>query len=116
MITYIKQVSSLQAYKELDNEPNVVYNIYWSLVGTDGEYTSTCPAMTYVPFTAGASFVPFEEITEEMVIGWIDTYTPLVLIKQYEQSVSNGIESQKTLETPPLPWNPQPVPVTNPAA
>jgi len=114
MITYIKQVSSLQAYKELDNEPNVVYNIYWSLVGTDGEYTGTCPAMTYVPFTAGSTFVPFEDITEEMVIGWINTYTPLVLIKQYEQSVNNGIESQKTLESPPLPWNPQPVPVTSP--
>lgn len=112
MITYLKQISSLQAYKELDGEPNVVYNIYWNLVGTDGQYTCSCPAMTYVPFVTGSAFTPFEEITEEMVVTWINTYTPIVLIKQYEQSVNNGIESQKTLETPPLPWNPPPVPVT----
>jgi hypothetical protein len=114
MITYTKTINSLQAYKELDGEPNVVYNIYWNMVGTDGEYTGTCPAMTYVPFTAGGTFVPFDQLTEEIVLDWVDTYTPLVLIQQYQQSVSNAIESQKTLESPPLPWQPQPVPPVPP--
>jgi hypothetical protein len=106
MITYTKTITSLQAYKELDGEANVVYNIYWNMVGTDGTYTSSYGAMTYVPVVAGASFIPFDQLTEEIVMGWIDTYTPLVLIEQYQNSVNQLILAQQQLETPPLPWQP----------
>jgi hypothetical protein len=114
MITYTKTIGSLQAYKELDGEANVVYNIYWNMVGNDGTYTASCPAMTYVPVVAGSVFVPFDQLTEEIVMGWIDTYTPLVLIEQYQNTVNQAILGQQQLETPPLPWNPPPVPPVTP--
>jgi hypothetical protein len=110
MITYTKTIGSLQAYKELDGEVNVVYNINWYMVGTDGTYTDSCPATTYVPVVAGSSFIPFAELTEEIVMEWINTFTPLVLIEQYQNSINQLILSQQQLENPPLPWNPAPVP------
>jgi len=111
MIVYTKKINSVQAYKELDGEVNVVYNIYWSLIGTEDTYTTSCPAMTYVPTIAGSTFVPFDQLTEEIVLGWIDTYTPLVVIEQYKNSVNQSLLSQQQIDTPTLPWQPQPTPV-----
>lgn len=114
MITYTKRVDSLQSYKEIDGATDIVFNIYWSLVGTQDGITVTCPALTSVPFIAGSSYIPYDQLTEADVIGWIDTYTTLAAMQQYENTVSFAIQQQSQQVAPPLPWNPQPVPVTSP--
>ena len=111
MITYTKTVNSLQSYKEIDGEADVVFNINWSLVGEENGVTVSCPAMTSVPYTAGSQFIPFDQLTEADVINWIDTYTTLAAMQQYQNTVSFVIQQQSQQVTPPLPWNPAPIPV-----
>jgi hypothetical protein len=114
MITYTKTIISMQAYKEIDGESNVVFGVSWSLVGTENGFTATCPATTYVPYTAGQPFIPYADLTQEQVLAWIDQYTPLAQMQSFQNAVSFSLQQQQQQETPALPWDPPPVPPVTP--
>lgn len=111
-IAFTKTVSSLQAYKDIDGETNVVFAIYWNLIAEENGYTSSCPATTYIPYTAGQSFTPYIDLTPEQVISWIDQYTPLAQMQQYQNNAAFSLQQQQQQDAPPLPWAPAPVPPT----
>ncbi len=116
MITYSKRVTGLNAYKQHDGLTNVVFSIHWSLVAEENGVTSSCPAITdipYIPNVGGQSFVSFENLTEQDVIAWIDMYTPAVRMQQYENSASFSLTQQQSQEAPTLPWAP-PMPSATP--
>jgi len=111
-IVYSKKINALEAYRNIDGETNVVFSISWNLVGEENGYSTTCPASTYVPYTAGQPFTPYEELTQEQVDAWIDQYTPLAQMQQYQNTVSFSLQQQQSQEIPPLPWAPTPLPPT----
>lgn len=104
MIVYTKTISAMQAYKELDGQQNLVFSIMWNLVGEEGGFTTSCPAITYVPYIPGQPVIPFSELTESQVLSWIDTYTTLAQMQQYENTVAFSLLQQRQQETPALPW------------
>ena len=110
MITYTRTINSMQAYKEIDGETNVVFSIMWSLVGSENGFTTSCPVTTYVPYTAGQPFTPYADLTQEQIFAWIDQYTPLAQIQAFQNTVSFSLQQQQQQEDPALPWNPTPVP------
>jgi hypothetical protein len=113
MVTYTKTISSMQAYKEIDGESNVVFGIMWNLVGTENGFTVSAPAETYVPYTAGQPFTPYADLTQAQVFAWIDQYTPLTQMQSYQNTVAFALQQQQQQETPPLPWvPPTPTPPT----
>lgn len=114
MITYTKTITALQAYKDIDGETNVVFSILWNLVGEENGVTSSCPATTYVPYTAGQPFTPYADLTQAQVTAWIDQYTPLVQMQQYQNTVANTLQQLQQQESPSLPWAPDPVPPVPP--
>ncbi len=78
--TYVYQVTGLKVKDEVvgnTTNTNAVVQTYWKLTGTDGSGNqATFNGAT--PFTSttmpeGTSFVPFAELTEEIVIDWINT-------------------------------------------
>jgi hypothetical protein len=78
--TYVYQVTGLKIKDEVvgnTTNTNAVVQTYWKLTGTDGSGNqATFNGAT--PFTSttmpeGTSFVPFAELTEEIVIDWINT-------------------------------------------
>lgn len=112
MITYTKTISSMQAYKEIDGESNVVFGINWNLVGEENGFTTSCPATTYVPYVAGQPFTPYADLTQAEVLAWIDLYTPLSQMQSFQNTVAFSLQQQQQQETPSLPWAPAPVPPT----
>lgn len=114
MITYTKTIDSMQAYKEIDGEANVVFGIFWNLIGTENGFTASCPATTYVPYTAGQAFTPYAELTQAQVFAWIDQYTPLAQLQSFQNTIAFALQQQQQQETPTLPWNPAPTPPTPP--
>lgn len=111
-VSYTKTINSMQAYKDIDGETNVVFSIMWNLVGEENGFTTSCPATTYVPYTAGQPFTPYEELTQAQVSVWIDEYTPLIQMQQYQSMVAYSLQQMQNVETPSLPWNPTPTPPT----
>lgn len=107
-ITYTWTVTSLKVKDEGLNK-NAVVQTYWKKVGTDengntGEFIGATP-FTSSTMPAGDTFVPFEELTEEIVIGWIKD----VVVGDYEKHVNEKIANQidqkvNLVQEKALPW------------
>ena len=106
-ITYTWKVTSIKTKNEGPHQ-SVVVQVYWTKTGTDEHgHTGTFAGAT--PFTAvdvpAEQFIPFENLTEEMVLGWIQS----VVVGGYEEHVNSQIQKQieenhKPVSEQALPW------------
>lgn len=110
-IAYEKEIVSLDCYSQLDSETDVVFTINWLLVGVENPYTYKLACSVSVPYVAGQPFTPYNELTQQQVTAWIDEYTVPEMMASYELAVAKGIEQQKEIVSPPLPWIPPSPPV-----
>jgi hypothetical protein len=82
---------------ELDD---VVYNIHWRLTGTEVVDTKTYSATVIGTQMVAAddidpeTFVPFDELTNEIATGWCTAAMGAEQVANLETSVANQIESQ----------------------
>lgn len=116
-ITYTWAVKSLKTRTEGSNA-NAVVQTYWEKVGTDaagntGTFSGATP-FTTTTMPEGSTFIPLAELTEEIVLGWIQA----VVTGSYEEHVNGTIAKQLAEKATPIsethmPW--APVVETNPA-
>jgi len=102
---------------ELDD---VVYNIHWRLTGTEAVDTKTYTA-TFIGTQIvsaddidPATFVPFEDLTNEIATGWCTAAMGPEQVTNLETSVANQIASQINPTSITLVIG-QPIPPTPPA-
>ena len=74
--TYVYEVTGIKVKDEGPNT-NAVVQTYWKLTGTDkdgrsGTFSGATP-FTSTTMPEGSTFVPFDQLTEETVIGWIQS-------------------------------------------
>ena len=106
-ITYTWKVTGVKVRDEGDNS-NAVVQTYWQKIGTDeNDNEGTFSGAT--PFTSEntENFIPFAELTEETVLGWIQA----VVVGSYEEHVNGQIQKQiddkvTPVSEPSLPWAP----------
>ena len=106
MITYNKIINSLECYAEIDGQSDVVFTINWTLTGTENNLFASLLCATPVPYTAGQTFIPYADLTQEQVLAWIDEYTAPEMMQSYMDQIASNIEQQKIIVNPPLPWQP----------
>ena len=116
-VTYIWKVTGLKARDE-GGHTNAVVQTYWQKIGTDsngneGTFSGATP-FTSANVPAG-QFIPYEELTEEIVLGWIQS----VVVGSYEEHVNGQIQKQidaivNPIVDPGLPWAPAPAPTPVP--
>lgn len=100
-LTYTWKVTGLKK-----TEDGTVVQTYWQKIGSDGTNEGTFSGAT--PFSgdpATAGFVPFEQLTEEVVLGWIQS----VVVGDYEEHVNKQIQKQidaKAVTEATMPWAP----------
>ena len=86
---------------DLPNEPNTIIQTYWSKTGVDeqGNEGTFSGATPFNPADIDpANFVPYDQLTEEIVLGWIQS----VVVGSYEEHV-DGLKLQITREPIPFP-------------
>lgn len=107
-IVYDWVVEQMSAYPQYEGEQDVVFTVYWRLNGTDGGYAATVYGSVGVSYNPQTPFTPYENLTQEQVIGWVKEAlnTGKVKVADYEASIAKQIEDQKNppVVTPPLPW------------
>lgn len=105
-ITNTWAVIQMDCYPEYDNETDVVFNVHWTLTGSDGTYQGNVYGTQAVPLDAGAPFTPFADLTEEQVIGWVQAAMGAEQVAAYEANVATQIADQANppVVAPPLPW------------
>jgi hypothetical protein len=82
---------------------NFVLNVHWRYSMTDGKYyADTYSVASYTQDPEKDDYIPYEELTEEMVIDWVKSSLDMEAI---DKNLADQIEAQKN---PPiltgLPW------------
>ena len=102
------QVSNLDCKVSEDGLSDVVYNVHWRVSKTEVDGDKTYSASVYstcsVPGPNPASFVPYDQLTQNEVLGWI--WANGVDKAATEAAVQQQIYLQKNpvVVSPPLPW------------
>jgi hypothetical protein len=107
-ITYTWKVTGIKVKDEGPNA-NAVVQTYWTKTGEDedgnkGTFNGATP-FTSTTMPEGSTFVPFAELTEEIVLSWIQD----VVVDNYETHVNEQIQKQIDVIKNPvaeatLPW------------
>lgn len=98
-----------QMYTLQQPDPDYVVNALWTLTGVDGQYTASIGGNTVFNTTQSDPFIPYNELTPEIVIGWVQASLGPDGIANYEANVNGQIESMKnppvSPQATPLPWS-----------
>lgn len=120
-LTYTWAVTSLKKTSDPTlGVDNVVVQTTWTCTGTDEDgYSGVFNGATPFPLSQldPATFIPYEDLTEADVIGWIQA----VVVGSYKEHVDAQIMKQIALEKDPVvevpngdfPWDP-PAPTPTP--
>ena len=107
MTTYTWTIDAMYTLNTPD--PGYVVNCIWTLTGVDGEYTASIQGNTLFDSQQADPFIPYNELTQELVIGWVQSNLGPVGISNYEANVQGQIDSMINPpvfpENTPLPWS-----------
>ena len=93
MITYDWNCKTVDIHPQEEGETNVVYNVHWIVTGVDGDYSATNIGTQVVPLSEGSTFIPFEDLTNDVVVGWTKEAMGEEQVTQIEASIANQIEA-----------------------
>ena len=104
MITYDWNCKTVDVHPQEEGETDVVYNVHWIVTGTSDQldpqgnaYSSTNIGTQVVPLNPETPFIPFDELTNEVVVDW----TKDAMGEEQVQSIEDSIASQiAELENP----------------
>ena len=101
--TYTWIVEWMQCYPQAEGQVDVVFQVGWRCNGTDGTYSGSVYSTCAVP-GPGNPFTPYEDLTQEQVLGWIwaNGVDKDATEAAVEQQIQNQIDPP--IVTPPLPW------------
>jgi len=112
--TYKWNVVNIEAYPTLETYENVVSKVDWRCTATD-DATPPHTAIRYgiqpinfVAPTANTTFTPFDQLTEEVVMTWVQSSIGEMMISSIYAGLDNDINRQLTPQPVKfgLPWSP----------
>lgn len=105
MINYKWAVSQMDCYPQSEGQTDVVFNVHWICTGTQDDYSSSAYSTCSVKFNTEDSYTPFDQLTEEQVLGWI--WNSGINKEATENSIAQNIEAliNPPVVSPPLPWS-----------
>ena len=108
-ITYTWTATSLIGYPVLDGETDVVTRACYTVLADDGEgHTADYSNFAYTPIDPSVPFIPYADLTNDIIIGWVQFNIGADLVASIEGSLAIQIERQVNPppqpEVLPLPW------------
>lgn len=98
-----------QMYTVQQPDPNYVVNVLWTLTGVDGQYTASIGGNSTFDSNQSSTFIPYNQLTQDIVIGWVQAQLGTQGIANYEANVQGQINSMInppiSPENTPLPWS-----------
>ncbi len=87
-----------------EQNPDTVIVCHWTCSGTDGTYNASVYSTCSIP-APGTSFTPYEDLTQDQVLGWIwaNGVDKAATEAAVQQQLNNQINPP--VVTPPLPWS-----------
>lgn len=105
-ITYTWTVTNMSVLQT--PQPDFVVNAQWLCTGVDGDYSGEINGIQSFPDQQGDNFIPYANLTESEVLGWIWDQMGPEEKSNWEACVAGQIESEKNPPVSPtpeaLPW------------
>jgi hypothetical protein len=107
MTTYTWSVNNM--FTVNTPNPDYVTNVIWTLTGVDGQATAYIGGNTrFDSSVQPASFIPYDQLTQEIVLGWVQDALGEQGISNYQDCVQGQIDSilnpPVSPQNTPLPW------------
>ena len=102
--TFNWAVSAMDCLPQEQGNADVVFNVHWTCVGIDGDYSASVYSTCQIPY-AGGSFTPYEDLTQEEVLTWV--WANGVDKDETEANIERQIQDliNPKVVTPLLPWS-----------
>jgi hypothetical protein len=111
MTTITWQIESLSCYPQELGETDVVFSAAWRVNGVDDTsgtplYATVYGSQSIAPYTKGATFTPYADLTQAQVIGWVQDAMGESQVAAINANIEQQIENQVNppVVNPPLPW------------
>ena len=110
MTTYTWAVTALYT-ETIAGEQDYVVIANYEVVGTDATYSASLSNIARFNTASVTPFVPYEDLTNDIVIGWIQTELGVDGVNNLEACIQGQIDSQANPPvspvSAPLPWAPE---------
>jgi hypothetical protein len=93
MITYNWNCRTVDVHPQEEGQADVVYNVHWTVTGIDGACFVTNIGTQVVPLSEGGTFIPFEDLTNEVVVEWTKEAMGEEQVASMETSIAGQIEA-----------------------
>lgn len=71
-INYTWEFNPLESYPTASGQTDVVFKAHWQLYASTGSYTEVqIGVQDIASYESGSSFIPYNELTKEIVFGWV---------------------------------------------
>jgi len=91
-VTYDWNCKTVDVHPQEEGQTDVVYNVHWNVTGVEGEYSVTNIGTQTVPLSEGGDFIPFEDLTNEIVVEWTKEAMGEENVVNIETSIANQIQ------------------------
>jgi len=93
--TYSWDCKTVDTYPTQDSFSDVVYNVHWRLTGTDesGEHSATVIGTQTISVETidAETFVAFEDLTHDDIVGWVETEMGADRVAELQASLDSQI-------------------------
>ena len=100
-VEYNWNCTTVDVHPTEDDETNVVYNVHWAVTGTSDEldpqdepYQSNSVGTQIVTYDPESEFIPFDELTNEIVVAWTKDAMGEEQVFSLEKSIEEAIDLQ----------------------
>mgnify|MGYP003337101761 FL=1 len=103
-ITYSWLIDNMTVYPSKDGLSNVVMQVNCVRQGVSGQYKGVVFCSVSLP-PPGADFVPYDQLTKNEVLGWLNLNPEIVA--GYDSQIQASIENQinPPIQVLPVPWS-----------
>jgi hypothetical protein len=109
------KVTNLDCYPKYDQETDVVFTVHWDCLGnivvatgslSGSVYNSRLYGTTGVQYHSGSAFIPYDQLTENVVLGWTFDSMGTGSKANIEAGAISSLYNQinPPVVQPPLPW------------
>lgn len=107
MTTFTWAVTALYT-ETIAGEQNYVVIANYEVVGVDGTYSASLSNIARFSTASVSPFIPYEDLTNDIVIGWIQAELGVDGVANLEACIQGQIDSQinppVVPQNTPLPW------------
>ena len=106
MATITWVVTKMLCYPTIDNQADVVFQVYFDVRGVQGETDACVPSFANLAYKPSQSFIPFDQLTNDMVIEWVKAEIGNSAVRDIESMLEQRLQERinPPVVTPELPW------------